>query len=233
VWKLISYILFLDLRTGGEALVIEKLERQGLMGPRTPLLEHSSGIRAMVPHPIPLCWCIEPWELGRPFYNAVKFGIVQYVSSSVFLKCILIGFFSLFCWFLCLGECFEDILMSFRDASLLPLSFCACLSALHGHTSDNCSSVCYWCWCTVIWLVIVSWLPNWGRWYWRLCVPWWHLCWSFSTSMGMGYLSGTTGMRTACFTLGFFFFKFQVSTYWVAILEFRLGFNSVGDSITM
>jgi hypothetical protein len=49
------------------------------MGPRTPLLEHSSGIRAMVPHPIPLCWCIEPWELGRPFYNAVKFGIVQYM----------------------------------------------------------------------------------------------------------------------------------------------------------
>jgi hypothetical protein len=96
-YALYSFSCYLISCLGGEALVIEKLERQGLMGPRTPLLEHSSGIRAMVPHPIPLCWCIEPWELGRPFYNAVKFGIVQYVSSSVFLKCILIRFFNLFC----------------------------------------------------------------------------------------------------------------------------------------
>jgi hypothetical protein len=78
-YALYSFSCYLISCLGGEALVIEKLERQGLMGPRTPLLEHSSGIRAMVPHPIPLCWCIEPWELGRPFYNAVKFGIVQYM----------------------------------------------------------------------------------------------------------------------------------------------------------
>lgn len=60
--------------------MIQKLDRQGLMGPRTPLLEHSAGIRALVQHPAPLKWCMDPWELGRPFYNAVKFGIVQYVS---------------------------------------------------------------------------------------------------------------------------------------------------------
>lgn len=68
--------------TGGEETVVEKLERQGLMGPRTPLLENSSGIRTLVHHPVPLKWCMEPWELGRPFYNAVKFGIVQYVSTA-------------------------------------------------------------------------------------------------------------------------------------------------------
>lgn len=66
--------------SGGEDTVIQKLDRQGLMGPRTPLLEHSAGIRALVHHPAPLKWCMDPWELGRPFYNAVKFGIVQYVS---------------------------------------------------------------------------------------------------------------------------------------------------------
>lgn len=67
---------------GGEDTVVQKLDRQGLMGPRTPLLENSAGIRALVQHPVPLKWCMDPWELGRPFYNAAKFGIVQYVSPS-------------------------------------------------------------------------------------------------------------------------------------------------------
>jgi hypothetical protein len=83
--------------SGGEDTVIQKLDRQGLMGPRTPLLEHSAGIRALVQHPAPLKWCMDPWELGRPFYNAVKFGIVQYVSRLVsitpFLPKFLPGLF--------------------------------------------------------------------------------------------------------------------------------------------
>ena len=72
--------------------MIQKLDRQGLMGPRTPLLEHTAGIRALVQHPAPLKWCMDPWELGRPFYNAVKFGIVQYVSRLVSIIYLLLFF---------------------------------------------------------------------------------------------------------------------------------------------
>lgn len=75
--------------SGGEDTVIRKLDRQGLMGPSTPLLEHSAGIRALVQHPAPLKWCMDPWELGRPFYNAAKFGIVQYVSFFCYRLLIL------------------------------------------------------------------------------------------------------------------------------------------------
>ncbi|XP_024391380.1 protein LAZ1 [Physcomitrium patens] len=78
-YALYSFGCYLIACLGGEDTVIRKLDRQGLMGPSTPLLEHSAGIRALVQHPAPLKWCMDPWELGRPFYNAAKFGIVQYM----------------------------------------------------------------------------------------------------------------------------------------------------------
>lgn len=74
------------LSAGGEDKVVELFEREGKTGPRTPLLENKADPgkprRADVEHPLPLSWCVEPWELGQDFYIAAKFGIVQYVSFS-------------------------------------------------------------------------------------------------------------------------------------------------------
>ncbi|XP_024374814.1 protein LAZ1 isoform X2 [Physcomitrium patens] len=88
-YALYSFGCYLIACLGGEDTVVRKLDRQGLMGPRTPLLEHSAGIRALVQHPAPLKWCMDPWELGRPFYNAAKFGIVQYMILKT--ACALIA----------------------------------------------------------------------------------------------------------------------------------------------
>lgn len=90
-YALYSFGCYLIACLGGEDTVIQKLDRQGLMGPRTPLLEHSAGIRALVHHPAPLKWCMDPWELGRPFYNAAKFGIVQYMILKT--ACALVALF--------------------------------------------------------------------------------------------------------------------------------------------
>ena len=60
-------------------MAVQKLEKQGSEEAHTPLLDENIKSPAVV-HPIPLRWCLRPWELGRPFYDTAKFGIVQYVS---------------------------------------------------------------------------------------------------------------------------------------------------------
>lgn len=60
-------------------MAIQKLEKQESVGPRQPLSGDRSGY-PMAYHPVPVSWFLEPWQLGRQFYDAVKFGIVQYVS---------------------------------------------------------------------------------------------------------------------------------------------------------
>lgn len=64
--------------------MIEKLERQATgVGPRTPLLEHAAGGHTtLIKHVPPLNLCLSPWVLGEDFYQAAKFGIVQYVRPG-------------------------------------------------------------------------------------------------------------------------------------------------------
>lgn len=64
-----------------------------MAGPRTPLLVHKLG-KAAVKHSFPLNYLLNPWDLGKQFYQAFKFGIVQFtilktVSGliSVVLQC--------------------------------------------------------------------------------------------------------------------------------------------------
>ncbi|KAL2643626.1 hypothetical protein R1flu_011213 [Riccia fluitans] len=78
-YALYAFGCYLIACLGGEEKVVELFEREGKQGARTPLLENKSGKRADVEHPVPLNWCIEPWELGQDFYTAAKFGIVQYM----------------------------------------------------------------------------------------------------------------------------------------------------------
>lgn len=61
------------------------MERQAVAGPRTPLLIQSAG-RAAVKHSFPLNYVLQPWDLGREFYQAFRFGIVQFVRVYVTLR---------------------------------------------------------------------------------------------------------------------------------------------------
>ncbi|CAM6119218.1 unnamed protein product [Calypogeia fissa] len=88
-YALYSFGSFLIACLGGEDRVIQLFEREGKTGPRTPLLEDKSNPgnkerRAAVEHPVPLSWCMDPWELGQDFYSAAKFGIVQYMILKTF-----------------------------------------------------------------------------------------------------------------------------------------------------
>jgi hypothetical protein len=75
------YILLL----GGEEKTMASMERQAVAGPRTPLLIQSAG-RAAVKHSFPLNYVLQPWDLGREFYQAFRFGIVQFVRVYVTLR---------------------------------------------------------------------------------------------------------------------------------------------------
>ncbi|KAJ7295140.1 hypothetical protein O6H91_Y211300 [Diphasiastrum complanatum] len=82
-FALYSFGCYMIACLGGDDRVVEFFERQAKIGPRTPLLIHSGG-RAVVKHPLPLNFCMPPWSLGQDFYDIVKFGIVQYVSVTLF-----------------------------------------------------------------------------------------------------------------------------------------------------
>ena len=71
--------------TGGEELAVQKLAKQGSEGAQTPLLDKETDAPQVV-HPLPLRWFVEPWTLGRSFYDTTKFGIVQYVSFQTCFK---------------------------------------------------------------------------------------------------------------------------------------------------
>eukprot|EP00249_Psilotum_nudum_P021551 c28152_g1_i3 orf=571-1734(+) len=80
-FALYSFGRYLIACLGGEDRTIEMMERQAIAGPRTPLLDHSSG-KAVVKHLFPLNYFLKPWSLGQEFYQAFKFGIVQYMGFA-------------------------------------------------------------------------------------------------------------------------------------------------------
>lgn len=77
-FALYSFGRYLVACLGGEDKTVESLERQAVAGPRTPLLVDSLG-RAAVKHSFPLNYVLKPWDLGKQFYPAFKFGIVQFM----------------------------------------------------------------------------------------------------------------------------------------------------------
>ncbi|XP_010242883.1 PREDICTED: protein LAZ1 isoform X2 [Nelumbo nucifera] len=83
---------------GGEERTIEFMERQGRIGPKTPLLEHGSE-RGIVKHPFPMNYLLNPWKLGRWFYQVIKFGIVQYMIIKTFsaILAVILEAFQVYC----------------------------------------------------------------------------------------------------------------------------------------
>ncbi len=73
-----------DLYIGEEEMAVTRLAKQGSdkeFMHSALLLDEKSGSDHdyLVAHPVPLKWCLDPWRLGRQFYDSTKFGIVQYV----------------------------------------------------------------------------------------------------------------------------------------------------------
>ncbi len=69
---------------GEEEMAVTRLAKQGSdkeFMHSALLLDEKSGSDHdyLVAHPVPLKWCLDPWRLGRQFYDSTKFGIVQYV----------------------------------------------------------------------------------------------------------------------------------------------------------
>ncbi|KAI5061035.1 hypothetical protein GOP47_0023540 [Adiantum capillus-veneris] len=77
-FALYSFGRYLIACLGGEEKTMESMERQAVSGPRTPLLVQTAG-RAAVKHSFPLSYILQPWDLGKQFYQAFKFGIVQFM----------------------------------------------------------------------------------------------------------------------------------------------------------
>ncbi|XP_024387561.1 protein LAZ1 homolog 2 isoform X1 [Physcomitrium patens] len=73
----------------GEAAIL-KLEKLESIGPHQPLLGHPSD-HHLAYHPVPFNWFLEPWQLGRQFFDAVKFGIVQYMILKT--TCVWLSLF--------------------------------------------------------------------------------------------------------------------------------------------
>ncbi|KAG0626589.1 hypothetical protein M758_2G136600 [Ceratodon purpureus] len=90
-FALYSFSRYLIACLGEEDMAVQKLEKQDSVGPHQPMLGDHSGYH-MVYHPVPFSWFLEPWQLGRQFYDAVKFGIVQYMilkTVCVWLSLVL------------------------------------------------------------------------------------------------------------------------------------------------
>lgn len=96
-FALYSFGRYLVACLGGEDKTIESLERQAIAGPRTPLLVHSSG-RAAVKHGFPIHYFLKPWDLGKQFYQAFKFGLVQFMILKTFsaLLSLVLQFWKLY-----------------------------------------------------------------------------------------------------------------------------------------
>lgn len=92
---------------GGEKNTIEFMESHSMVTSSAPLLDEVYAY-GVVEHPFPLNCFISGWSLGPEFYQAVKVGIVQYVSSqnnsNHCLSCTLVKLM------FCLTEdCFTDV----------------------------------------------------------------------------------------------------------------------------
>lgn len=72
--------------SGGEEKTIEYMESQSVINSEAPLLEEAYSY-GVVEHPFPLNYFMREWYLGKDFYQAVKIGIVQYVSTLFRDKC--------------------------------------------------------------------------------------------------------------------------------------------------
>lgn len=67
---------------GGEESTIEFMESKSLISHSIPLIEESYTY-GIVEHPFPLSCFLSDWYLGPHFYEAVKIGIVQYMTLKL------------------------------------------------------------------------------------------------------------------------------------------------------
>lgn len=77
-----EFFIKLHFVTGGEEKTIEFMESQSIISSGSPLLEEAYTY-GVVEHPFPLKYFMREWYLGKDFYQAVKIGIVQYVSTMI------------------------------------------------------------------------------------------------------------------------------------------------------
>lgn len=57
------------------------MEREGASSANTPLLGHVSE-KGIIHHHFPMNYFLKPWRVGKWFYQVIKFGIFQYVSTD-------------------------------------------------------------------------------------------------------------------------------------------------------
>ncbi|GER48192.1 hypothetical protein STAS_25345 [Striga asiatica] len=83
---------------GGDERTIEFMEREGRTSVKAPLLDHGSE-RGIVKHPFPLNLFLKPWKLGGWVYQAIKFGIVQYMIIKAFtaISAVILEAFDVYC----------------------------------------------------------------------------------------------------------------------------------------
>lgn len=83
---------------GGENRTIEFLEREGRVGPKTPLLEQSSE-NGIVKHLFPMNLFLKPWRLGQRVYLIIKIGIVQYmiIKAVTAVLAVILEAFDVYC----------------------------------------------------------------------------------------------------------------------------------------
>ncbi|KAG6432532.1 hypothetical protein SASPL_104111 [Salvia splendens] len=79
---------------GGEESTIKFMEDQSLVTSYTPLVDevYAYGI---VQHPFPLSCFLRDWKLGSEFYQAVKIGVVQYMTLKMICALLAVLFESL------------------------------------------------------------------------------------------------------------------------------------------
>lgn len=87
-FALYSFGRYLIACLGEEEMAVTRLAKQGSdkeFMHTALLLDEKSGSDHdyLVAHPVPLKWCLDPWRLGRQFYDSTKFGIVQYIIIKV------------------------------------------------------------------------------------------------------------------------------------------------------
>ncbi|XP_071717613.1 protein LAZ1 homolog 1 [Rutidosis leptorrhynchoides] len=81
-FALYCFARYLIACLGGEDSTIEYMESKSLISHSIPLIEESYTY-GIVEHPFPLSCCLSDWYLGPDFYQAVKFGIVQYMTLKL------------------------------------------------------------------------------------------------------------------------------------------------------
>ncbi|GJR79809.1 LAZ1 homolog 1-like protein isoform X1 [Tanacetum coccineum] len=81
-FALYCFARYLIACLGGEKSTIEFMESKSLISHSIPLIEESYTY-GIVEHPFPLNCFLSDWYLGADFYEAVKIGIVQYMTLKL------------------------------------------------------------------------------------------------------------------------------------------------------